>query len=90
MHTLKTIRARLGTTQKEFASGLGCSQGNVANYERGQALPPEAAKRVIAFAASKGMQLTMGQIYGLEPLHGQAPQVPTPTQPATHQEVANG
>ena len=68
MHNLKSIRKRLGVTQQALAAGIGCTQGNVANYERGQTLLPGMAKRVIDFAAGKGLALTMGQLYGTEPL----------------------
>lgn len=68
MHNLKSIRLLLGVSQQAMASGLGCSQGNVGNYERGQTLPPNAAKNLIAFAAGLGVELTYDQIYGGEPL----------------------
>lgn len=88
MHTLKPIRANLGATQKEMADGIGCSQGNVANYERGQTLPPDMAKRVIDFAASRGLPLTMGQIYGMEPLPEKTAEHPAPVSPTTTTQEA--
>lgn len=68
MNNIKAIRERLDLTQQALADGIGCTQGNVGNYERGQMLPPDMALKVIAFAASKGVTLTMGQVYGTEPL----------------------
>lgn len=68
MNEVKAIRERLGVTQTELGAAIGCTQGNVGHYERGQTLPPEAAKRLIGFAASRGLALTLDQIYGLQPL----------------------
>ena len=82
MHNLKSIRKRLGVTQQTLAAGIGCTQGNVANYERGQTLLPDMAKRVIDFAAGKGLALTMGQLYGTEPMVIES--CPSVTQEASH------
>lgn len=76
MSTIKAIRDRLGLTQSELAEGLGCTQGNVGHYERGQTVPPDAAMKVIALAASHGLVLTMDQVYGLTPM----PAIPEPEQ----------
>jgi putative transcriptional regulator len=80
MNTIKAIRERLGLSQDALGRGIGCTQGNIFHYERGQTLPPEAAKRVIAFSAERGLALTMDQLYGLQPL----PEQPAaqPQQPA--------
>ncbi|MGX5661596.1 helix-turn-helix domain-containing protein [Diaphorobacter nitroreducens] len=64
MHNLKSIRERLGLTQQALATGIGCTQGNVGHYERGQTLPPDMARKVIDFAASRGVPLTFDHIYG--------------------------
>lgn len=64
MSTFKMIRDRLGLTQSALAEGIGCTQGNVGHYEKGQTVPPEAAKKLIAFAASKGVTVTYEEIYG--------------------------
>lgn len=64
MSTFKAIRERLGVTQQEMADGLGCSQGNVSLYERGQTVLPETAKKLIVFAATRGVNLTYEDIYG--------------------------
>lgn len=64
MHNLKTIRERLGVTQQALADGIGCTQGNVGHYERGQTLPPDMAQKVIAFAGKSGLAITFDHIYG--------------------------
>lgn len=65
MSTIKAIRQKLGLTQAELAVGIGCTQGNVGHYEnKGQTVPPDAAKRLIAFAASKGEHITYEDVYG--------------------------
>jgi putative transcriptional regulator len=66
MNTISHIRARLGVTQTAMAEGLGVSQGNISNYERGQAMPPHVAARLIAYAASLGVALTYDEIYAAE------------------------
>jgi putative transcriptional regulator len=63
MNNIKTIRERLGVTQAGLAEGMGCSQGNVSNYEQGQTIPPDAAKRLIAFAQEKGVALSFNDVY---------------------------
>ena len=70
-------------TQQALASGIGCTQGNVGHYERGQTLPPEMARRVIAFAASRGVAIDFNHIYG-------AAVAPELADPAVAGEVANG
>lgn len=65
MNTIKAIRTRLGLTQSALAEGIGCTQGNVGHYEnKGQTVPPEVARRLIAFAATLGVQLSYEDIYG--------------------------
>ncbi len=65
MSTIKAIRQRLGLTQSELAAGIGCTQGNVGHYEnKGQTVPPDVAKRLIAFAGTKGVRLTYDDVYG--------------------------
>lgn len=68
MSTIKSIRERLGLTQTELATAIGCTQGNIGHYERGQYLPVERAERLIDFAQGKGLRLTLDQIYGRMPL----------------------
>jgi putative transcriptional regulator len=64
MSNFKSIRDLLGVTQVALASGMGCSQGNVSFYEKGQTIPPDAAKRLIDFAATLGHTITFNDVYG--------------------------
>ena len=82
MSTIKTIRERLSLTQSALAEGVGCTQGNVGHYERGQTVPPEMAKRLIALAKKHGLDLTMDQVYGLADL--------PPATPVSRPEVKQG
>jgi putative transcriptional regulator len=63
MNTIKCIRERLGVTQTTLAVGMGCTQGNVGHYERGQTVPPDAARRLIDYAGSLGHVITFNDIY---------------------------
>jgi putative transcriptional regulator len=73
MSNIKAIRARLGLTQSALARGIGCTQGNVGHYEnKGQTIPPDTAKRLIAFAAAQGHVVSYEDIYG-DPGLTQAP-----------------
>ena len=63
MNSIKHIRCQLGLTQKALALGIGCTQGNVWHYEMGQSVPPPAAAKLIAFAATRGLVLTYDDIY---------------------------
>jgi len=64
MNQISKIRAKLGVTQQAIAIVLRVSQSNVSHYERGQNMPPDVAKRLIAFAATRGMALSFEDIYG--------------------------
>lgn len=77
MNKIKLIRERLGVTQKALAEGIGCVQGNVGNYESGQTVPPASAKRLIAFAESRGLALTFDHIYG----EAELPELATEAEP---------
>ena len=68
MNQVKAIRNLLRLTQSASADGIGCTQGNIHHYESGKDLPPKRALAVIEFASSQGLPLTMGQVYGIEPL----------------------
>lgn len=70
MHNLKPIRDRLGITQQAMADGIGCTQGNVGHYERGQTLPPDMARKLIEFCATKGLHITFDHVYGDQALFG--------------------
>ena len=67
MNPIKSIRTRLGVTQDAMATSIGVSQGNVSNYERGQVMPPDVAKRLIGYAATLGHTVTYDDIYGPPP-----------------------
>ena len=64
MNPIKYIRTQLGLTQAELAKVLGMSQGNVAFYERGQAVPPKVARRLIRFARCRGHGIGYEDVYG--------------------------
>lgn len=64
MNNIKAIRECLNLTQAALAEGMGCTQGNVGHYEKGQTVPPDAAKRLIAFAKTLGHHITFDDIYG--------------------------
>lgn len=68
MHNLKSIRERLGLTQQALAAGIGCTQGNVGHYERGQTLPPNMARKLIEFADAHGLRISFDTVYGAAPL----------------------
>jgi putative transcriptional regulator len=64
MNRIKAIRARLGVTQVVLGEAIGCTQGNIGHYERGQqTFPPDMAAKLIAFAASKGQKVSFDEIY---------------------------
>lgn len=90
MSAIKTIRERLKLTQAAFAEGIGCTQGNVVHYERGQTVPPAAARRVIDFCAQRGLTITFDHIYGAAEIEGDAAQAGSdPTQaPAPSSDAA--
>lgn len=68
MNQVKAIRALLRLTQSALAEGIDCTQGNIHHYEAGQRVPVDRAHALIEFAAGLGLPLTMGQVYGTEPL----------------------
>lgn len=63
MNPISRVRERLGVTQETLAEGIGCTQGNIGHYERGQSIPPARARRLIAFAAACGHVVTFDDIY---------------------------
>lgn len=64
MHNIKVIRERLGVTQAALAAGLGCTQANVGHYEsKGQSVPPDMAKKLIAYAKTLGHDITFDDVY---------------------------
>lgn len=83
MHNLKPIRDLLGITQQAMAEGIGCSQGNVGHYERGQMVPPAMARKLIDFARTRGLYLTFDHIYGQAALPEPTP-LPTKAGESAH------
>lgn len=64
MNSIQHIRTRLAITQSVLAEAIGVSQANVSNYERGQTVPPEVARRLILFSSTRGVVLTFNDVYG--------------------------
>lgn len=60
---IRRIRTQLGVTQAALAEAIGCTQGNISNYEGGQTLPPAMAQHVIEFAAHRGVELRLDDLY---------------------------
>ncbi|RMX08518.1 XRE family transcriptional regulator [Corticibacter populi] len=69
MSTIKSIRSTLGLTQVDLARLAGCTQGAIGQFERGEASPSiETAKRLVASLRPLGLDLSLDQLYGLQPL----------------------
>ncbi len=81
MNHLKTIRQRLGLTQQAIATELGCTQGNIGHYERGQTLPPDVARKLIHAANERGLLIGFDHVYG---------EFSLPDATAVTQEVSHG
>ena len=64
MNSIQAIRERIGVTQSAFGEGIGCTQGNVGHMERGQTVMPPMAEKIIAFAATKGLEIGFDHVYG--------------------------
>jgi transcriptional regulator with XRE-family HTH domain len=75
MSHLKAIRALMGNpAQEDVGQALGVTQGAYGFYERGKiTLPVERAELLIAFAAKRGVRLSLDQIYGRKPLPAAKP-----------------
>lgn len=69
-----------------MADGLRVTQGNVSNYEKGQTVPPDVAKLLIAYAASLGVSITFNDVYGSSEL---APSNPIPASATVRQRKAS-
>lgn len=68
MNNVQTIRKSLGLSQAAFAEAIGVSQGNVSHIEQGrQEVTPGLARRIIAAAADRGVDVTFDDIYRVEP-----------------------
>lgn len=65
MNTVLHIRRLLCLSQAALADKLGCTQGNVSFYERGQTVPPPVAGKLIEIAQSLGHgYITFDHVYG--------------------------
>lgn len=67
-------------TQKAMGLGIGVTQGNISNYERGQTMPPDVADKLIAYAKKLGHVITHNDIYA--PLTAK-PKRQAPARPVT-------
>lgn len=64
MSQIRLIRKRLDASQAALAEVMGCTQSNISFYEKGQTVPPEAARRLVEHANAKGLALTFDHVYG--------------------------
>jgi transcriptional regulator with XRE-family HTH domain len=72
---VRTIRSRLGLSQAEFASKIGCNQNTVSRYESGKLLPSGAIlPRVWRLADTVGRNLLMAYLNEQFELLGQEEQ----------------
>ena len=85
---IRKLRHEQSLTLDDLAAQAGISASHLSRLERGQTLPPEAAKRLIGFAATRGLELTLDQIYGLQPLDSGAAPAPSRAQSPCHIELA--
>lgn len=83
MNAIRTIRERLRMTQQALADELGCTQGNVGHYERGQTVPPDVARRLIGVSAQRGLCIGFDHVYG-------AAEIPQPDPLMASQEPVEG
>lgn len=61
---IKAIRLMLGLSQAALGEAIGCTQGNIWHYEQGQTVPPEMARKLIEFAATRGLSIGFDHVYG--------------------------
>ena len=63
-NNLRFVRERIGVTQQVLGGAIGCNQSNVGHIERcEQTLLPEVAAKVIAYAATRGIDITFDDLY---------------------------
>jgi transcriptional regulator with XRE-family HTH domain len=84
MSRIKEIRALMGNPrQEDIGLALGVTQGAYGFYERGEVvMPVERAEMLIDYASTKGLRLTLDQVYGRTPL----PSAKAARQPKRNQE----
>jgi putative transcriptional regulator len=67
MTKFESIRRLLGLSQAEVAVVVGKTQSNISMYEkRRQKVPVPVAQRLLAHAASLGVNLTLDEFYSTE------------------------
>lgn len=66
MSNFHKIRSQLGLSQAGIARELGMTQPNIYKYEKGQAVPPSVARKLIELAAKRGMTIGYDDIYRAE------------------------
>jgi putative transcriptional regulator len=65
MAIIKSIRSRLGLTQRALADAINVSQQAISTYEQGRELPPKVSARLIAYAESKRLRVRFDDIYNV-------------------------
>lgn len=63
MNAIRRIRSQLGLSQACLGGCIGVSQGSVSFYEKGQAVPPHVAKRLIDVCSERGVAITYDDVY---------------------------
>jgi putative transcriptional regulator len=63
-NNLKSIRELLGLSQAALAAEIGVSQGNISHCEKqAQEVSPEMARKVVALARDRGIDVSFDDIY---------------------------
>jgi len=66
-NAIRAIRERMGLSQEEFAAGVGCTQSNISHLEvRKQSPLIGTAKKIVSFANSRGLDITLNDVYAEE------------------------
>lgn len=67
MNNVRHIRKRLGLSQSELAGKIGLTQSALSHYENGGCDPlVGTARRLIEFAGTQGISLTLEDVYPVE------------------------
>lgn len=66
MSNLLSIRRRLGLNQVELGKVIGCTKSRVSQIEKrpDDDISPDAARKLVAYAAEQGVSVTYDDIYG--------------------------
>ena len=66
MNKVSEIRAALSVSQHELSKAMRVGQSAISQYENDGCDPSlDAAKRLIEFAGSRGLRLTLDHVYAL-------------------------